>query len=163
MLKKLSLSMYLVMKEKLKCARNLKHVLRSQRILSQFWIQNTSDQNFYQATGKLWNPFECVIGSRFDTKRNKNTGTYDQTVQDKFMHVPILSTMESIFKSQHVAEMLKSSETDDSRLRDICDESLFKTHPLFSTEKHSRSKCFMMTSRLQILLVPSEVFMNWVQ
>lgn len=83
-------------------------------------------------------PVECVIGSRFDTRRNKKTGTYDQAVvQDKFMYVPILSTLESIFKSQHVGEMLKKSDTCDSRLRDICDGSLLKTHPLFSTEKHT--------------------------
>lgn len=81
-------------------------------------------------------PVECVIGSRFDTRRNKKTGTYDQAVvQDKFMYVPILSTLESIFKSQHVGEMLKKSDTCDSRLRDICDGSLLKT--LFSTEKHT--------------------------
>lgn len=83
-------------------------------------------------------PVECVIGSRFDTRRNKKTGTYDQiVVQDKFMYVPILSTLEMIFKSQYIAEMLKRSDTDDSSLRDICDGSLFKTHPLFSTEKHT--------------------------
>ncbi|KAG7479867.1 hypothetical protein JOB18_037077 [Solea senegalensis] len=83
-------------------------------------------------------PIEFVIGSRFDTRRNKKTGTYEQTVvQDKFMYVPILSTLESIFKIQYVAEMLKSSDTDDSILRDIHDGSFFKTHPLFSTEKHT--------------------------
>ncbi|XP_041825358.1 uncharacterized protein LOC121629700 [Melanotaenia boesemani] len=82
-------------------------------------------------------PVECVIGSRLDTRRNKETGTYDQTVvQDKFMYVPILSTLESIFKSPYTAEMLCSA-TDDSRLRNICDGSLFKTHLLFSTEKHT--------------------------
>lgn len=83
-------------------------------------------------------PIECVIGSRFDTRRNKKMGTYDQAVvQDKFMYVPILSTLESIFKSQYSAEMLKSSTFDDSTLKDIYDGSFFKGHPLFSTEKHS--------------------------
>lgn len=83
-------------------------------------------------------PVECVIGSRFDTRRNKKTGTYDQVVvQDKFMYIPILSTLQSIFKSQYVAEMLQSSATSDSRLRDICDGSFFKSHPLFSTEKQT--------------------------
>lgn len=51
------------------------------------------------------------------------------------MYIAILSTLESVFKSQYIAEMLKSSATDDSRLKDICDGSLFKTQPLFSTEK----------------------------
>lgn len=72
------------------------------------------------------------------TQGEIKTGTYDQAVvQDKFMYVLILSTLESIFKSQHVGEMLKKSDTCDSRLRDICDGSLLKTHPLFSTEKHT--------------------------
>lgn len=83
-------------------------------------------------------PVEYIIGSRFDTKLNKKTGTYDQRiVQDKFMYVPILSTLESIFKSKYVVEMLKNSDTDDLKLRDICDGSFFKTHPLFSTEKQT--------------------------
>lgn len=90
--------------------------------------------------------------------RNKKTRTYNQTVfQDKFMYVPIL---ESIFKSQYVAEMLKSSDTDDSRLRDIHDGSFFKTHPLFSTEKHTVQIQMFYDDFEQILLVPSEVFIN---
>ena len=40
-------------------------------------------------------PVECVIGSRFDTRQNKKTGSYID--QDKFMHVPTLLTLESIF------------------------------------------------------------------
>lgn len=82
-------------------------------------------------------PVECVIGSRFDTRRNKKTGTYDQVVvQDKYMYIPILSTLQSIFKSQYVAEMLQRfmAQTLD---RDICDGSFFKSHPLFSTEKQT--------------------------
>lgn len=83
-------------------------------------------------------PVECVIGSRFDTRLNKKTGTYDQRiVQNIFTYVPILSTLESIFKSEYVAEMFKNSDTDDLKLRDICDGSFFKTHPLLSTEKQT--------------------------
>lgn len=33
--------------------------------------------------------------------------------------------------------MLKNSDNDDLKLRDICDGSFFKTHPLFSTEKQT--------------------------
>ncbi|KAL7878942.1 hypothetical protein AOLI_G00099160 [Acnodon oligacanthus] len=63
-------------------------------------------------------PVECVIGSRFDTRRNKKFETYDQVVvQDKFIYVPILSTLQPIFKSQYVAEMLQSTDTGNSRLR----------------------------------------------
>lgn len=83
-------------------------------------------------------PVECVIGSRFDTRLNKKTGTYDQkVVQDKFMYVPILSTLQSIFKSQHAAEMLQTTCTNSSILGDISDGSFFKSHPLFSTERHT--------------------------
>ncbi|XP_045065672.1 uncharacterized protein LOC123482381 [Coregonus clupeaformis] len=93
---------------------------------------------FMTAKWEIVEPVECVIGSRFDTRRNKKTGTYDQVVvQDKFMYIPILSTLQSIFKSQYFAEMLQSSATSNSRLRDICDGSFFKSHPLFSTEKQT--------------------------
>ena len=53
------------------------------------------------------------------------------------MYVPMLSTLESIFKSQHIAKILKNSGTGKLRLREMCDGSLLKTHPLFSTEKHT--------------------------
>ncbi|XP_057706931.1 uncharacterized protein LOC130924402 [Corythoichthys intestinalis] len=105
-----------------------------------FTVLNSAykQSKFFSDKWKVVEPVECVIGSRFDMRKNKKTGTYAQTVvQDKFMYVPILSTLESIFKSQHIADMLKPSETSDSRLRDICDGSLLKTHPLFSVEKHT--------------------------
>lgn len=83
-------------------------------------------------------PVELVIGSRFDSRLNKKTGTYDQVVvKDKFMYVPILLTLKSIFKSEHAREMLKSPNYSDSKLRDICDGSFFNTHPLFSSERHT--------------------------
>lgn len=51
--------------------------------------------NFLSDKWETVEPVECEIGSRFDTRRNKKPGTYDQTVvHDKFMYVPILSTLE---------------------------------------------------------------------
>ncbi|KAF7206913.1 putative LOC107373498-like protein, partial [Nothobranchius furzeri] len=93
---------------------------------------------FLSEKREIVEPLEYVIGSRFDTRRNKSTGTYDQiVVKDKFMYIPILSTLQSVFNSQYAAEMLISLDTNDSTLRDISDGSFFKTHPLFSTEKHT--------------------------
>lgn len=52
------------------------------------------------------------------------------------MYVPILSTLEFIFKSKYVVEMLKNSDTDDFKQIFVMG-SFFKTHPLFSTEKQT--------------------------
>ena len=41
------------------------------------------------------------------------------------------------FLSQHVAEILQSSGTGNSRLGDTCDGSFVKNHPLFSTERYT--------------------------
>lgn len=111
-----------------------------QELENPFTILNSEYKrsNFFTSKWETVEPVECVVGSRFDTRRNKKTGTYDQVVvQDTFMYIPILSTLQSIFKSQYAAEMLKRPATDNSRLRDICDGSFFKSHPLFSTEKHA--------------------------
>lgn len=68
---------------------------------------------------------------------DKHELPFKATGSVKFMQVPILSTLESIFKSPYFAEIVKNSATQDSRIRDIWDGSLFKSRPLFSTEKHT--------------------------
>jgi len=53
-------------------------------------------------------PSEIVLGTRFDRRRNKTTGTFDQVVvTDKFAYIPILETLKAIlltdlFKPRHV-------------------------------------------------------------
>lgn len=49
-------------------------------------------------------PVEKVLGTRFDSRRNKTAGTNDQVIlTDKFTYVPILETLRTIFQSPELA------------------------------------------------------------
>ncbi|KAK0150882.1 hypothetical protein N1851_008004 [Merluccius polli] len=44
-------------------------------------------------------PVEVALGVRYDTRRNRATGTYEQIpVTDKFVYIPLLETLKFIFK-----------------------------------------------------------------
>ncbi|XP_056289148.1 uncharacterized protein LOC130205674 [Pseudoliparis swirei] len=84
-------------------------------------------------------PVEHVLGSRFETLRNRTTGAYDQVVvTDKFVYIPILKTLQFIYNHPNVKEMMQTeSNSGDNLLKDLCDGDLFKSHALFSKQKHA--------------------------
>lgn len=51
----------------------------------------------------LVEPVQRVLGTRFDSRRNKTTGTYDQVlVTDMFSYVLILETLKSILQKKNI-------------------------------------------------------------
>ena len=59
-----------------------------------FVVLNSESKRRQYFTGK-WgrvDPVEYVLGTRFDTQRNRTTGGYDQIVTDKFVYISILKT-----------------------------------------------------------------------
>lgn len=78
----------------------------------------------------------CV---RFENRRNRGTGTYDQVVvTDKFAYVPILGTLQSILRNPNLSDMFISSHTPkDGVYFDLKDGLYMKTHPLFSHENYA--------------------------
>ena len=82
-------------------------------------------------------PVEKVLGTRFDSRRNKVTGTFDQViVTDKFSYVPILETLKTMFKNPEVSDMFKLRYMPKEGVyADLRDGTYFKESPLFSTEK----------------------------
>ena len=84
-------------------------------------------------------PVERVLGIRFDTRRNKQTGTYDQgPVNDIFVYIPILETIKFMYRNADICKLLgKTFISRPDRYEDFCDGSYSKTHPLFS--KHPNS------------------------
>ena len=57
---------------------------------------------------------------------------------NSFQYIPILSSLQNLLMHDDVlAEVLQSHESCDENLRDICDGSYMKSHPLFSTSTHS--------------------------
>lgn len=58
-------------------------------------------QKYYDEKWEIVEPKEFVLGVRMDTHRNKTTGVYSQIpVTDKYMYVPILGTLKSIFQKR---------------------------------------------------------------
>lgn len=84
-------------------------------------------------------PVEYVLGTRFDTLRNRTSGGYDQVVvTNKFMYIPIFKTLQFIYSHPNIKEMVQAdSSPGEDVLKDLCDGELFKSHPLFSKHKNA--------------------------
>lgn len=82
-------------------------------------------------------PVEKVLGTRFDSRRNKITGTYQQViVTDKFAYVPILETLKTIFLNPNLSDMLNSTYIPKESLYvDLRDGTYLEENPLFSEKK----------------------------
>ena len=85
---------------------------------------------------RLIEPVQKVLGTRFDSRRNKTTGTYDQViVTDSFSYVSILETLKSIFQNPEIADMFKPRHASKEGVyADMRDATYFKESPLFSKE-----------------------------
>ena len=76
-------------------------------------------------------PVEVHLGVRFDSKRNKISGIYEQVpVNDTFIYVPILKTLEFIFKNEEVCQHIHDTRHSDM-YQDFSDGQYYKKHPLY--------------------------------
>ena len=67
----------------------------------------TKRKKYLCAKWGIIDPFEKILGVRFDTRLNKNTGTYDQVpVKDTFVYIPILETIRFIGRNSYICELL---------------------------------------------------------
>lgn len=83
-------------------------------------------------------PVEHVLGTRFDTLRNRTTGAYDQVVvTDRFMYIPILKTLEFIYKHPKLKDMMFNEAHSKEYLANVCDGEVYKSHPLFVKQNHA--------------------------
>ena len=78
-------------------------------------------------------PVEFALGVRYDRRRNRTTGTYDQVpVTDTFVYIPLLETLKFIFTNQEICDHFVQPCEETGVYRDFCDGSHYKDHPLFS-------------------------------
>lgn len=93
----------------------------------------------FQEKWKIVEPVEHILGVRFDTRRDRTTGTYRQVpVQDKFMYVPIMGSLASMFRNSELCNsFLKAKPHQEGFYRDINDGSYFRNHTLFSQQEHA--------------------------
>lgn len=92
-------------------------------------------KKYFRDKWEMVQPVELHLGVRYDTRRCSKTGTYEQVpVNDKFIYIPILKTLQFIFKNESICEMMQICTQSDT-YQDFCDGSYFKSHPLFSGSK----------------------------
>ncbi|KAJ8364594.1 hypothetical protein SKAU_G00134250, partial [Synaphobranchus kaupii] len=111
-----------------------------EKMVNPFGVLNSESkrrQYFAEKWGRV-DPVEYVLGTRFDTLRNQTTGAYDQVVvTDKFVYIPILETLQFIYKHPNIKEMMQTHSSSRENLNDLCDGDFFKSHALFSKQKHA--------------------------
>ncbi|XP_056305506.1 uncharacterized protein LOC130217424 [Danio aesculapii] len=96
---------------------------------------DTKWKKYFREKWGVVDPVELHLGVRYDTRRNNKTGNYEQVpVNNKFIYIPILKTLQFIFRNEKNCEMMQTCTQSDI-YEDFCDGSYFKNHPLFSTNK----------------------------
>ena len=75
--------------------------------LSHAYKETKRNKHFKEKWGNI-EPVEKVLGTRFDSRRNKSTGTYDQVIiTDTFSYVPILEMLKTIFDNLELTNIFK--------------------------------------------------------
>lgn len=83
-------------------------------------------------------PVEIHLGVRYDSKRNKISGVYEQVpVNDNFIYIPLLKTLEFIFKNEEVCCNVNKSAALGNLYQDFCDGKYYRHHPLYSKSKNA--------------------------
>lgn len=89
---------------------------------------------FFSERWGIVEPLEIVLGVRYDSRRNKRTGTYDQVpVKETFVYIPILDTLKFMFRNTDICKHFETEfQTTPDVYKDFSDGSYCKGHPLFS-------------------------------
>ncbi|XDV17710.1 hypothetical protein PO909_023532 [Leuciscus waleckii] len=98
-------------------------------------IQN--GENISVRNGGVVEPTEIHLGVRYDTRKNKISGMYEQIpVNDTFIYIPLLKTLEFIFRNNEVCNLIQEKRQSDT-YRDLCDGQYYKNHPLYSIHSNA--------------------------
>lgn len=94
-----------------------------------------TDTKWRKYFSKKWGvvePTEIHLGVRYDSRRNTTSGMYEQTtVNDTFIYIPLLKTLEFIFRNEEVCKLIQEHRQSDM-YREFCDGQYYKRHPLYS-------------------------------
>ena len=94
-----------------------------EQLQNPFSVLNTGAkrQKFFKEKWEIVEPVEYVLGVRFDVCRDRTTGVYNQIpVTDKFVYVPILGTLKSMFKNSEICEsFLQAKQEEESIFKDL--------------------------------------------
>lgn len=94
-------------------------------------------RNYYSEKWGVVEPVEIHLGVRYDSRKNRVSGMYEQVpVNDTFIYVPLLKTLDFIFKNKEVCSYIQSFCENDLYY-DFCDGNYYKKHPLYSQYKNA--------------------------
>lgn len=88
-------------------------------------------QNLYQSRNNLILPTEISLGSRIDSKI-KDAKRQQVVVEDTFMYVPLLKTLEKIIQIPQLYQYFESISKPNGQIFKFCDSESFKNNKLFS-------------------------------
>ncbi len=92
---------------------------------SPFSMFNTETKrtNYFVDKWGVVEPVEIVLGMRYDMRRNKKTGCYDQVpVKETYVYVPILETLKFMCRNVDVCTLLTEfTGRQKSHIEDFCD------------------------------------------
>nr|XP_021333504.1 uncharacterized protein LOC108179166 isoform X1 [Danio rerio]XP_021333505.1 uncharacterized protein LOC108179166 isoform X2 [Danio rerio] len=95
-------------------------------------------KKYFKDKWAVVDPTEIKLGVRFDSRLNRVTRTYDQVpVIDKFIYIPLLNTLQFIFRNSDICKHMTSPSASTSVYKDFCDGDYFKNHPLYSKHKNA--------------------------
>ncbi|XP_026092331.1 uncharacterized protein LOC113065315 [Carassius auratus] len=93
---------------------------------------DTKWRKYFSEKWGVVEPIEIHLGVRYDSRRNKISGMYEQTtVNDTFIYIPLLKTLEFIFRNDKVCNLIQEERQSDMYC-DFCDGQYYKKHPLYS-------------------------------
>lgn len=80
-------------------------------------------------------PEERLFGKPYYADRFSGRKRQKVLKSDKFYYVPLLDTLKLLLKNEDVArEVLSPHQSGGSTLGDFCDGSIYKAHPIFSSD-----------------------------
>lgn len=99
---------------------------------------NSKWTKYFSEKWDLVEPVEIHLGVRYDSKRNKVTGLYEQVpVNDTFIYIPLFKTLEFIFKNGEVCYHINNPAALGDLYKDFSDGKYYQYHPLFSKSKNA--------------------------
>lgn len=89
-------------------------------------------QKIYENSNDLILPVEICLGKRFEVKV-KDTKRQQVFVEDTFMYVPLLKTIEKILQIPQYSYYFNSKFNNSNTIKTFSDSISYKTNPLFSS------------------------------
>lgn len=113
---------------------------------------NSKWTNYFSEKWGVVEPLGIHLGVRYDSKRNKVSGVYEQVpLNNAFIHISLLRTLEFIFKNEEVVVKLINLQVLVTHTRiSVMENTLEITHCFQNRKMHCKFKFTTMTLKQQM-------------